>query len=92
MKFYLKTEVHDEKEITREQYIRFERSAGLIPKCGDVACNSFSFGGIHGRIQYETEDLAEYDGIRAAQGSGQNGTGDDAPTNNRMNATKAASC
>lgn len=69
MKFFIKTEVHGEKEVTREQYIRFERSAGLIAKhgCGDIACNSFSFGGIHGRVQYETEDIAEYDGIRSSQ-------------------------
>ena len=72
MKFFIRTAVHDEKEVLREQYIQFERGAGFRPKpgCGDIACGSFCSGGIYGRTEYEPEDLAEFDNIKAAVKAG----------------------
>ena len=58
MKFYISTEVHGEKEVDKETYIKFERQAGFRPKSGcdcDIATGGFGSGMISGRVDYEYE-------------------------------------
>ena len=53
-KYYLKGEWEDKwTEVTEEEFIKAERSAGFRPKYGDgVATGGFSNGSISGRVEY----------------------------------------
>lgn len=63
-RYYLSTDIHEEKEVTQEEFIKFERNLGFFPKpgCGPVATGGFSKNGINGRTEWikekgEPEDL-----------------------------------
>jgi hypothetical protein len=60
MKYYVSTEVHGEKEVDKETYIKFERGAGFRSKLGDgeIATAGFTSGGISGRVDYNVEEAA----------------------------------
>lgn len=48
-RYFVKTDVHEEEEITQEEYIKFERAAGFYPKpgCGPVVTGFFGANGIY---------------------------------------------
>ena len=53
-KYFLKADFMDEyKEVTKEQFIQAERSAGFRPKGGGdgVATGGFSGGGVSGKVE-----------------------------------------
>jgi len=56
MKYYLSVVV--EKEVTKEEYIRAENSAGFHSKLGpdEIATASFGNGKISGHVEYEEGD------------------------------------
>jgi len=62
MKYYLKGNWEKEyKEVTKEEYIRAERSAGFRSKFGDneIATAGFSGHGVDGKVDYEKGDYNE---------------------------------
>ncbi len=67
MKYYLSNRFLGEKEVTRDDFIKAERTAGFRPKCAstdpkywtELATGGFSDGTIDGRILYEPEDLGK---------------------------------
>jgi hypothetical protein len=57
MKYYLTFLNGTEKEVTKEEYIRSEQSAGFRSKFGpdEIATSSFSNRTISGRVDYKKE-------------------------------------
>lgn len=53
-KYFIEVKGFGEKEVTKEEFIKFERQAGFRPKngCGDVATGGFCSGSISGRVEY----------------------------------------
>lgn len=47
-----------EREVTEEEFIAVERSAGFYPKagCGPLATGGFSKGDVSGRIEHRTKE------------------------------------
>lgn len=55
VKYFLKAEWQKEyQEVTQEEFVQAERSAGFRPKpgCGPCATAGFSSGSISGKVQY----------------------------------------
>lgn len=52
--YFLSSDVHPEKEVTEQEFIRAERAAGFRSKFGPdhVATGSFTGAGMHGRVVY----------------------------------------
>jgi len=59
--YYLSSEVHAEKQVTEQEFIRAEQAAGFRSKFGDdhVATGGFTGRGMHGRVVYVDPDVAE---------------------------------
>lgn len=58
-KYYLKADFMDEeKEVTKEEFIRAEQAAGFRSKFGpnSVATGSFAGGGVSGRTKYVADE------------------------------------
>ena len=54
-KYFIKCDGFGEKEVTKDEYIKFERQAGFRPKFGyGVATGGFSSGAISGRVEYNS--------------------------------------
>lgn len=53
MRYFIKLESQEEKEVNKHEYIYHERNAGFRSKFGDeIATASFSGNGISGRVDY----------------------------------------
>lgn len=59
--YYLSSEVHPEKQVTEQEFIRAEQAAGFRSKFGDdhVATGGFTGRGMHGRVVYVDIDVPE---------------------------------
>lgn len=59
--YYLSSEVHPEKQVTEQEFIRAEQAAGFRSKFGDdhVATGGFTGRGMHGRVVYVPLDIPE---------------------------------
>jgi len=55
VKYFIKTDFSDEVEVTKEQFIRAEKSVGFHSKFGgdSVATGGFAAGVISGRIEFK---------------------------------------
>lgn len=60
-KYYLSSEVHPEREVTEQEFIRAEQAAGFHSKFGrdHVATGGFSRGDVSGRVVYVDTDVPE---------------------------------
>ena len=60
-KYYLSILGKEPIEVTQEEFIQAERSAGFRPKpgCGPVATGGFDSGALSGSIKYEKEDNSD---------------------------------
>lgn len=58
-KYYLSSEVHPEREVTEQEFIRAEQAAGFHSKFGrdHVATGGFSRGDVSGRVVYVDTDV-----------------------------------
>ncbi len=63
-RYFLSHKLLGEKEVTKEEWIKAERSAGFYPKCASsdpgfwttCATGGFTGGGISGRVEYQREE------------------------------------
>ena len=56
-RYFLKTSFAEEKEVSQDEFVLAEQSAGFHPKygCGPVATGGFSNGIVSGRVEYVTD-------------------------------------
>lgn len=59
VKYFISHEILGEKEVTKQEFIKAERSAGFSPKSGnpeDCATGGFGANGIKGTVRYIKND------------------------------------
>lgn len=63
-RFYLSHPTFEKKEVSRDEYIKAERAAGLFPKSGnpnDLATGGFGYGDVSGTVETEYDFSARND-------------------------------
>jgi len=70
-RYFVKDGEGPEREVTQDEYVATERSAGFRPKpgCGPEATASFSSGRLSGRVEYVTDEHTKTGGEDTASPS-----------------------